>query len=99
MRLLEELNNNKQEKIDKIIKKTFERTNEGCREILQKANSLNKRIGSTGVIGLFLEQSFIVANVGDSRCVLSRDGCAHRISVDHKPLDEPERDRIRDLGG
>lgn len=41
----------------------------------------------------------IVANIGDSRCVLSRDGEAVDLSVDHKPEDEEELQRIEEAGG
>ena len=44
-------------------------------------------------------QQVIVANAGDSRCVLCRDGKAVDMSFDHKPEDEPERKRIEAAGG
>ena len=40
-----------------------------------------------------------VANAGDSRCVLCRAGKAIDLSLDHKPEDEPERQRIEKAGG
>lgn len=40
-----------------------------------------------------------MANAGDSRCVLSRNGKAIELSFDHKPEDEPERTRIEKAGG
>lgn len=40
-----------------------------------------------------------VANAGDSRCVLCRDGQAVELSLDHKPEDEPEMERIVKAGG
>ena len=40
-----------------------------------------------------------MANAGDSRCVLSRNGKAVDMSVDHKPEDNAERDRIQNAGG
>ena len=41
----------------------------------------------------------MVANAGDSRCVLSRGGQALDLSFDHKPEDEPELNRIEKAGG
>lgn len=40
-----------------------------------------------------------VANAGDSRCIVCRDGKAIEMSFDHKPEDEPERNRINKAGG
>ncbi|THV05055.1 protein serine/threonine phosphatase 2C [Dendrothele bispora CBS 962.96] len=40
-----------------------------------------------------------VANAGDARGVLSRKGTAVRLTKDHKPTDENERERICDAGG
>ncbi|XP_054155001.1 probable protein phosphatase CG10417 [Oppia nitens] len=40
-----------------------------------------------------------VANIGDSRCVLSRSGKVTPMSTDHKPEDRPERKRIERAGG
>lgn len=40
-----------------------------------------------------------VANAGDSRCVVCRNGKAIEMSFDHKPEDDKERDRIYKAGG
>ncbi|GMH48157.1 hypothetical protein TrRE_jg1553, partial [Triparma retinervis] len=61
--------------------------------------------GSTAVVCLFHEDpltsksTIVTANVGDSRAVLSRDGKAVDLTVDHKPNDKRERERIKSLGG
>ncbi len=39
------------------------------------------------------------SNVGDSRCVAQVDGAAEALSTDHKPSDEPEKNRIEAAGG
>ena len=43
-------------------------------------------------------KSLVVANAGDSRCVLSREGRAVPLSFDHKPENEEERRRIEKAG-
>jgi protein phosphatase 1G len=40
-----------------------------------------------------------VANAGDSRCIVCRDGKAIEMSADHKPEDQPEMERIEKAGG
>jgi len=59
----------------------------------------SKRVGATGLVGLFINDKAYIANVGDTRAVLSRGGKAERVSVDHKPLSKEEMQRITDLGG
>ncbi|KAK6137140.1 hypothetical protein DH2020_029116 [Rehmannia glutinosa] len=45
------------------------------------------------------ENQLVVANAGDSRCVISRNGQAYNLSRDHKPDLEVERERILKAGG
>nr|AUH15208.1 protein phosphatase 2C-1 [Gerbera jamesonii] len=56
-------------------------------------------VGSTAVVSLVTEEHIIVANCGDSRAVLCRNGKAVPLSVDHKPDREDERARIEACGG
>eukprot|EP00252_Welwitschia_mirabilis_P024223 TRINITY_DN7105_c0_g1_i1.p1 TRINITY_DN7105_c0_g1~~TRINITY_DN7105_c0_g1_i1.p1 ORF type:complete len:337 (+),score=75.30 TRINITY_DN7105_c0_g1_i1:360-1370(+) len=55
--------------------------------------------GCTACVALIRENQLIVANAGDSRCVLSRKGQAYNLSRDHKPELEHERERIIRAGG
>ncbi|GMH11761.1 hypothetical protein Nepgr_013602 [Nepenthes gracilis] len=55
--------------------------------------------GSTACIAVIRDNQLVVANAGDSRCVLSRKGQAHNLSKDHKPDLEAERERILKAGG
>merc|ERR1719192_395685 len=55
--------------------------------------------GCTAVVALLRGQDLFVANAGDSRCVICRDGKAIEMSFDHKPEDEPEKERINKAGG
>lgn len=55
--------------------------------------------GCTAVVALLQGKTLYVANAGDSRCVVCRDGRAVEMSFDHKPEDEPEQTRIEKAGG
>ncbi|KAJ0008216.1 hypothetical protein Pint_30349 [Pistacia integerrima] len=55
--------------------------------------------GSTACVAIIRNKQLVVANAGDSRCVLSRKGQAYNLSKDHKPDLEVERDRILKAGG
>lgn len=55
--------------------------------------------GSTAVLAMIKNKKLYVANAGDSRCILSRGGKAIDMSVDHKPEDEVEKNRIEAAGG
>ena len=56
-------------------------------------------VGTTAVIAVVEGTTLTVANVGDTRCVLCRDGKAVRISVDHKPDLPEETSYIQSKGG
>lgn len=55
--------------------------------------------GTTAVVALIRGKQLIVANAGDSRCVVSERGKAVDMSYDHKPEDELELARIKNAGG
>ncbi|XP_075676564.1 putative protein phosphatase 2C 2 [Dermatophagoides pteronyssinus] len=55
--------------------------------------------GSTAVVCLLKNNTFYCANIGDSRCVLSRNGRAVPLSLDTKPDDPHEMARIERAGG
>lgn len=58
-----------------------------------------KDSGCTAVIALIVGKDLYVANAGDSRCVVCRNGKAIEMSLDHKPEDEEETKRIEKAGG
>ncbi|KAG3120416.1 hypothetical protein PI124_g3678 [Phytophthora idaei] len=80
-------------------------------EILQRTVILNKRDGSTVLLGLLVGGKLFVANLGDSRAVLAQADeasddeeeedvpSAVRLSVDHKPDLTEETERVEDAGG
>ncbi|KAI3936959.1 hypothetical protein MKX01_015174 [Papaver californicum] len=60
------------------------------KRILDKAVDLG-RGGSTAVTAILFDgEKLIVANVGDSRAVICKNGVAKQLSVDHEPANEKE---------
>ena len=57
------------------------------------------RSGSTAIAALVTPRHLIVANCGDSRCILVRRGDVVEMSDDHKPYNEGEQRRIVAAGG
>jgi hypothetical protein len=55
--------------------------------------------GATAIVAVIVGKTLTVANAGDSRAVLCRDGDAFPLSFDHKPQSEIERGRIQKAGG
>jgi protein phosphatase 1G len=55
--------------------------------------------GCTACVALITENEIICANAGDSRCVLSNNGTAVELSIDHKPDLSTEKARIERAGG
>ncbi|KAM7471621.1 hypothetical protein LguiA_009804 [Lonicera macranthoides] len=55
--------------------------------------------GSTACVAIVRNNQLVVANAGDSRCVISRKGQAYNLSRDHKPDLEVEKERILSAGG
>ncbi|XP_021818156.1 probable protein phosphatase 2C 28 [Prunus avium] len=77
------------------VRRAYRATND---EILEKV--VGSRGGSTAVTTILINgEKLIVANVGDSRAVLCRDGVAKQITVDHNPETEKEKDLVESRGG
>jgi len=83
---------------------------DGClqtdRIILQEQHAIGDFSGSTAVFVLFdvlpsdkaTSGRFFVGNVGDSRCILSVNGVAKVLTIDHKATREDERARVEAAG-
>lgn len=83
----------------KTIKETYFSEN---KRILDKAeNDKGFMAGSTATTAFLLDKGhrLIVANVGDSRAVLCRNGKAIEVSVDHEPQKPAEREMVESKGG
>ncbi|OIW04970.1 hypothetical protein TanjilG_01166 [Lupinus angustifolius] len=63
------------------------------------SNFSGPNCGSTACVAVIRGNKLVVANAGDSRCVLSRKGQARNLSKDHKPDLVAEKDRILKAGG
>lgn len=55
--------------------------------------------GTCAILALFEGKDLYIANIGDSRAVLSKNGRAISLSTDHKPDRADEKARIENLGG
>ncbi|KAL6436573.1 hypothetical protein ACFW04_004798 [Cataglyphis niger] len=69
------------------------------RDIMINLEKPGSDSGCTAVVAILKGNELYVANAGDSRCVLCRDGQAVELSLDHKPEDAPEMERIVKAGG
>ncbi|XP_018850794.1 probable protein phosphatase 2C 39 [Juglans regia] len=79
---------------EKAIRKAYRITDD---KILEKAVDFGKG-GSTAVTAILINgQKLVVANVGDSRAVICKNGVAKQLSIDHEP--SMERESIEERGG
>ena len=93
------------------LRKGFDNAERKFLELAQDANGITERSGSCAVVTLIVGDMCYVANVGDSRALLSgyyqlydapnREGGnrVYALTRDHKPIDELERKRIIEAGG
>ena len=58
-----------------------------------------EKVGCTACIALVTKTDIYIANVGDSRCVLTEGQNTYDLSDDHKPENEEESKRITEAGG
>jgi serine/threonine protein phosphatase PrpC len=64
-----------------------------------ESDNIGTYTGCTACTAIITDTEIICANSGDSRCVLSVDGKALDMSIDHKPDNIGERTRIERAGG
>ena len=65
------------------------------------AGAKHEKAGSCAIIVLIVEQNCYVANVGDSRAIMSAEEGKKLfvLSRDHRPCEDNEKKRIIDNGG
>ncbi|KAE8712043.1 Protein phosphatase 2C 37 [Hibiscus syriacus] len=88
------------ERMDKEVQESTvddAKENSNCRCELQTPEC--DAVGSTAVVAIVTPDMIIVANCGDSRAVLCRNGIALPLSDDHKPDRPDELLRIEEAGG
>ncbi|KAB0795291.1 hypothetical protein PPYR_12130 [Photinus pyralis] len=97
-----------EEETDELEEEDIEEEEEGdCDSMdetdLEFARNMREEPGSdsgcTAVVALLRENQLYVANAGDSRCIVCRNGKAVDMSLDHKPEDDLETQRILKAGG
>ena len=64
-----------------------------------ESDNISLYTGCTACVVLLTDTEIYCANAGDSRCVLSQDGKALDLSIDHKPELHEEKQRIEKAGG
>lgn len=69
-----------------------------CLEVDSKLQAIRVSGGSTAIVAIVTQEQIVVANVGDSRCILAQEGQVVALSQDHKPGDAAERERIEKAG-
>ncbi|KAK3252677.1 hypothetical protein CYMTET_38040 [Cymbomonas tetramitiformis] len=67
------------------LTRTFQETDEKLLDYLTKDGGTEWNCGSTATVVMVREDQIVVANVGDSRAVLGRNGKAVDLSSEHRP--------------
>lgn len=68
-------------------------------EVDEQVKPWAQHTGATAVAAFVRDRTLYVANAGDTRAVLYRNGVATRLTVDHKATVPEEKARIEALGG
>ncbi|KAL9240523.1 hypothetical protein vseg_014731 [Gypsophila vaccaria] len=79
-----------------VICETYKQTD---MDFLDAEKDSSRDDGSTASTAVLVDNHIYVANVGDSRAVVSKAGKATALSEDHKPNRSDERKRIEKAGG
>jgi serine/threonine protein phosphatase PrpC len=82
----------------KDLRRAFTETCTALQVMIARISKFD-HVGSTATMVALDNNSIWSINVGDSRAVLCRSGKAVDLSVDHKPNDPNEMERIINLGG
>ncbi|CAH8500668.1 unnamed protein product [Heterobilharzia americana] len=86
------------QEVERGIRDGFLSLDDRLRHLPQLASG-EDRSGSTAVCVLITPKHIFFANCGDSRAILIRKGKVAFATVDHKPVNPNERQRIQNAGG
>ncbi|ORX61077.1 protein serine/threonine phosphatase 2C [Piromyces finnis] len=86
----------KSKNYEKALKSAFFKLDD---QMQKDAELSNCEAGSTAVVSLIVDKSLYIANCGDSRAIISSNGKAIALSIDHKPTLPDEKTRIYNSGG
>ncbi|XP_024980467.1 probable protein phosphatase 2C 27 isoform X2 [Cynara cardunculus var. scolymus] len=83
--------------LEEVVMRSFMETDAAFAKSCSTERSLSS--GTTALTAMIFGRSLLVANAGDCRAVLSRNGLAFEMSKDHRPCCHKERVRVESLGG
>lgn len=83
--------------LEKVVMRSFMETDAEFAKSCSIERSLSS--GTTALTAMIFGRSLLVANAGDCRAILSRNGLAFEMSKDHRPCCQKERTRVESLGG
>lgn len=87
-----------EKRLEKAIRKGFLDLDEKLR-LMPELNRGEDKSGSTAVACLISPTHVYLINCGDSRAILCSDNQVVMGTVDHKPINQNERERIQNAGG
>jgi len=80
----------------KAIKEAFSKIDQ---EVLKNQEALNIQGGSTALCAYIRSNSLYLANVGDSKAIVIRDGLPVTLNIEHRANNEEERKNVENRGG
>ena len=83
---------------ERALRSNYESSLSDSRRKEQHARGLLDEKGTTANVLMIVENQLICANAGDSRCVVAEEGKAKALSLDHKPTQKREKERIYKAG-
>jgi protein phosphatase 1B len=87
-----------EKRLEQAIRKGFLDLDENLRNI-PELNRGEDKSGSTAVACLISPSHVYLINCGDSRAIVCSDNQVAQCTVDHKPVNQSERERIQNAGG